>query len=221
MNKINTALTNFGAVIILLLLSVVFNTVGAIDNFEEGNSTQKKYVQLETELGKILIKLHLDKAPVSSMDFLRYASKGLFNNEGFYRVVHTDNDHGSPKIDIIQGGLLDEKEGLAPVFHETTRQTKLTHKRGTVSLARGEVGTGSAAYFFIVVKDSPGLDFGESRNADKQGFAAFAEVVEGMTVVDKIYSTPQNKFKGEGYLEGQLLKQPVKILDAKILTLRE
>ena len=181
----------------------------------EENKSPEDVVILETTLGTISIKLFHDTAPISSADFLRYVKQDLYQNEGFYRVVREDNDHGEPKIDIIQGGLLDDKEGLSPVAHETTKKTGLAHKRGAVSLARGEVGSGSAAYFFIVVKDSPGLDFGENRNLDKQGFAVFAEVIKGMEIVDRIYQTPKSELKGEGYLHGQILKSPILISSAK------
>ena len=173
---------------------------------------------LYTSLGEIKIELYTDKAPLSANDFIRYIEKELYNNQGFYRIVREDNDQGNPRIDVVQGGLLDDKEGLPPVKHETTKTTKLTHKRGTISLARGAVGTGSAAYFFIVVNDSPGLDFGYSRNADKMGFSAFGKVIEGMDIIDKIHQIPSEKLSGEGYTKNQILEKPILISKSKMVT---
>jgi peptidyl-prolyl cis-trans isomerase A (cyclophilin A) len=176
------------------------------------------HVTLETEMGDIVIEVMTDKAPVSGGDFLTYVEKGLYSGEGFYRVVRAaDNDHGTPKIDVIQGGLIDDSAGLAAVAHETTETTGIKHTDGTISLARDAVGTGSAAYFFITIGDQPGLDFGATRNADKQGFAAFGRVVSGMDVVRNIHSVPADRFEqGEGYLGGQILKEPVRIISARI-----
>ncbi len=65
--------------------------------------------------------------------------------------------------------------------------------------------------------DQPGLDSGAARNADKQGFAAFGRVVSGMDVVRRIHSVPADRFiQGEGYFEGQMLKEPVRIISARI-----
>ena len=176
-------------------------------------------VVLETELGAITIEVMIDAAPISGGDFLTYVEKGLYPGEGFYRVVRSaDNDNGSPKIDVIQGGVLDESRRLEPVAHETTEATGIQHTDGTISLARGDVGTGSAAYFFITVGDQPSLDFGGTRNADGQGFAAFGRVVDGMAVVRKIHELDPELFEsGEGYMAGQLLKEPLRFTGARIL----
>jgi hypothetical protein len=78
-------------------------------------------------------------------------------------------------------------------------------------------GTGSAAYFVIVIGDQPALDFGATRNPDKQGFAAFGRVVSGMDFVRKIHSVPADRFvQEEGYTGGQILKEPVRIINAEI-----
>jgi peptidyl-prolyl cis-trans isomerase A (cyclophilin A) len=85
-----------------------------------------------------------------------------------------------------------------------------------MSLARDEPGTGSAAYFVIVLGDQPSLDFGGDRNPDGQGFATFGKVVSGMDVVRKIHSVPADRFvQEEGYTGGQILKEPVTIISAR------
>ena len=40
--------------------------------------------------------------------------------------------------------------------------------------------------FFICIGAQPSLDFGGDRNPDGQGFAAFGQVIDGMTVVQRI-----------------------------------
>jgi peptidyl-prolyl cis-trans isomerase A (cyclophilin A) len=168
-------------------------------------------VTLETSAGEIDVEVDLARAPLSAADFLRYVDRGLYDGAGFYRVVRADNDHGSPKIAVIQGGLLDESRALPPVAHETTRDTGITHRDGTISLARGAPGTGSAAAFFICVGDQPALDYGGTRNPDRQGFAAFGRVVRGMEVVRKIHAMAADGAPDSEYTKGQILAEPVVI----------
>ena len=181
-------------------------------------SAENPHAVISTELGDIVVEVMIDKAPISGGDFLTYVENDLYAGEGFYRVVRSeDNDNGTPKIDVIQGGLLVDGTGLEPVSHETTDATGIKHTDGTISLARGDVGTGSAAYFFITVGDQPSLDFGGTRNPDEQGFAAFGRVIDGMDVVRKIHNLSAEHFEpGEGYMAGQVLKEPVQIISSRI-----
>lgn len=172
-------------------------------------------VTLETALGDITIEVYPEAAPASAGDFLTYADRGLYDGAEFYRAVNPANDNGSPVIEVLQGGLPDDATSLAPVTHEDTRQTGLTHTAGAVSLARGEVGSGSAAAFFIVLRDEPGLDYGGKRNPDGQGFAVFGRVIGGMDVVRRIHGMPKDPGAGEPYVRGQLLVEPVIINRAR------
>jgi peptidyl-prolyl cis-trans isomerase A (cyclophilin A) len=173
--------------------------------------TSSVIVTLDTAAGEIDVAVFVDKAPLSAADFLRYVDRGLYDGGAFYRVVRADNDHGTPQIEVIQGGLLDEAKALPPIAHETTRDTGVTHTDGTLSLARGAPGTGGGAAFFICVGAQPALDFGGTRNSDGQGFAAFGRVVRGMDVVRKIQAMPADVQSSSEYMKGQVLSEPVVI----------
>jgi len=173
-------------------------------------SPKPTVVTLVTSAGEIDIEVLEKQAPVSSADFLRYVDKGLYEGATFYRVVRADNDHGTPKIEVIQGGVPDDK-ALPPVEHETTKATGIRHTDGTVSLARGKPGTGSGAAFFICIGEQPALDFGGMRNPDGQGFAAFGRVIRGMDVVRAIQKMPADGAADSEYMKGQILTKPVVI----------
>lgn len=168
-------------------------------------------VTLETTAGAIDVAVFVDQAPQSAADFLRYVDAKLYDGTRFYRTVRLDNDHGTPTIEVIQGGLADAAPWLPPVAHETTRDTGITHTDGTLSLARGAPGTGTAAAFFICLGNQPALDFGGTRNPDGQGFAAFGRVVRGMDVVRKIHALPATAPSNSEYMAGQILTEPVAI----------
>jgi peptidyl-prolyl cis-trans isomerase A (cyclophilin A) len=169
------------------------------------NQTLPK-VSLKTELGNIEIEVFADKAPVTAANFLKYVDEKRYTRTSFYRVVTPDNQpNDSIRIQVIQGGLGFEEndQSLPPIPHETTKETGILHKDGTISMARLQPGTASSE-FFICIKDQPELDYGGKRNPDGQGFAAFGRVIRGMEVVMKIQLQSE---------EGQMLKVPVEILD--------
>jgi peptidyl-prolyl cis-trans isomerase A (cyclophilin A) len=165
-------------------------------------------VLFETDFGSIKLELYPEQAPLTVSNFLRYVDEKRFSGACFYRVVHMVNQpNNDVKIEVIQGGLKedDHPSGLPPISHETTAETGLLHKHGTISMARNEPGTASSE-FFICINDQPDLDFGGRRNPDGQGFAAFGRVTEGMDVVKKIQSLPA---------DGQYLLQDIAIRDIK------
>ncbi len=159
--------------------------------------------RISTREGEIQVRVYPRKAPVTAGNFLRYVEAGLYDGTAFFRVVTPENQPRDPvRIEVIQGGDVDEKKCFPPIAHETTAMTGLKHRDGTVSMARDKPGTATSS-FFICVGDQPELDFGGRRNPDGQGFAAFGRVVKGMEVVRRIQRQPA---------DGQTLKRPVQIL---------
>jgi peptidyl-prolyl cis-trans isomerase A (cyclophilin A) len=149
-------------------------------------------VLIKTELGDIEVEVYESEAPITAANFLRYVKERRFEGATFYRVVTLDNQpNNDVKIEVIQGGLKDDPQGLGlpPIQHETTAETGLKHLDGTISMARAEPGTASSE-IFICIGDQPELDLGGRRNPDGQGFAAFGMVADGMDVVKKIQMQP-------------------------------
>lgn len=173
-------------------------------NTSFGQSVKKREtIIIRTELGEIHARLDLRRAPVTSLNFLRYVDADMFDNASFYRIVRMDNQlRDSVKIEVIQGGRnRNEDNGFPPIIHETTAITGIRHKNGTISMARSQPGTATSE-FFICIGDQPELDFGGKRNPDGQGFAAFGKIIQGMKVVKQIHSINQS---------GQYLEKPVMI----------
>jgi len=170
-------------------------------------------VVIDTALGPIGVSLELGRAPISAGDFLKYVDRGLYAGGAFYRTVRPDDDSKPIKIDVVQGGLTNEGKYLDPIAHEPTNLTGLRHRNGTISIARGAVGTGTAGAFFICIGDQPELDFGGKRNPDGQGFAAFGHVTSGMELIREMWLL---KTQGPpGSSGGELLASPVQILGAR------
>ncbi|TRW17522.1 peptidylprolyl isomerase [Glacieibacterium frigidum] len=165
-------------------------------------------VTLKTALGPIVIALEKQRAPVSTAYFLKYIDGKRLDGAEFYRAMKVAPD-GS--VGLVQGGVRDPKKLLPPVAHEPTSKTGLSHTDGAISLARAAPGT-ATANFFIIVGTLTGLDAG---GGDKDGYAVFGHVVEGMDVVRRILAVPVSKTKGVGVMKGQMIEAPVKITTAR------
>lgn len=172
------------------------------------------HVVLQTTLGDIEIEIYNDRAPLSAANFLYYVDNNLYDGEGFYRAVRPETDPRGDGMQLIQGGVLSGESDTAPIAHETTQMSGLSHTNGAVSIARDEPGTGSAAYFFISIGDNTSLDYAGSRNADGQGYAVFGQVVKGMDVVRAIQMRDTGASSDDTQTQGQILSEPVAILKA-------
>jgi peptidyl-prolyl cis-trans isomerase A (cyclophilin A) len=162
-------------------------------------------VLIRTEKGDVEVELDAARAPATVANFLRYVDGKFYDGGRFHRTVTPDNQpQNKVKIEVIQAGInpKQEKEEFPPIKLERTRDTKLAHKNGTISMARAGPDTATSD-FFICIGDQPELDFGGKRNPDGQGFAAFGRVVKGMDVVRTIQMAPA---------DGQVLSPPVRIL---------
>lgn len=162
------------------------------------------HVLIQTEIGEIEVELD-PRVPVTVANFLRYVDGKFYDGGRFHRTVRPDNQpNNKVKIAVVQAGINPDRarEEFPPIKLERTRNTKLSHKDGTISMARDGPDTATSD-FFICIGDQPELDFGGQRNPDGQGFAAFGRVSKGLEVVKKIQMAPA---------EGQTLTPPVKIL---------
>ncbi|OZA92876.1 MAG: peptidylprolyl isomerase [Erythrobacter sp. 34-65-8] len=169
-------------------------------------------VALETTLGKITVRIETERAPITAANFLRYVDEKRFDGVVFYRAMHLDREPAPNGL--IQGGTQwDPKRILPGIPHEPTSVTGLSHTNGALSMAMGEPGTANGD-FSIMVQDQTGLDADPASDDPvwRNGYAVFGYVVEGMDVVQAIHALPPDPDKGEGWMKGQMLAQPVKVL---------
>ena len=161
-----------------------------------GKQYKKPAVKIETNYGDIIVELYADKAPKTVAAFLSYVDSGYYKGGSFYRVLKAEDQPSSSfKSDLIQGGIWQTKNKMQVTIPgiplETTQQTGLHHHDGTISLARLGPNTGSTEFFILMGNEAgKDYDYGGDANEDKQGFAAFGQVVEGMDVVKQIHEQP-------------------------------
>ena len=132
----------------------------------------------KTTLGEIKIDLNFDKAPNTAKNFQQYVEEGFYDGTIFHRVI---------KGFMAQGGGfssgMDEKETRATIQNEANNE--LSNKRGTLAMARTQEPHSASAQFFINLVDNDFLDF-KNESVQGWGYCVFAEVVEGMDIVDKM-----------------------------------
>ncbi len=167
-------------------------------------------IRMTTGKGDIVLDLDAAHAPLTVKNFLRYVDLKKLDKNAFYRAM--PNGKGPDGVDrgLIQGG--DSRRAFAPVVHEPTSQTGLTHTEGTISLVRGAQAGSGRGDFFICIGDMTFLDAGGGGTGDNLGFAAFGHVVEGMDVVRAIFASPVSATEGDGSMKGQMLSPRIVIL---------
>ena len=147
------------------------------------------FVTLETALGAFTVELFEQKAPLTTANFLAYVDSGRYDGSSIFRIVNPDNqDAEDPvRISVIHGGTRPLAPSNLPMIAlETTRQTGLSHRHGTLSLGR-EAADSAEGDFFVCISDQPHFDYGGARHPDGLGFAAFGQVCVGMAVVEAIW----------------------------------
>jgi cyclophilin family peptidyl-prolyl cis-trans isomerase len=153
-----------------------------------------KLVVIETDAGKIVLRLNDEKAPLHSQNFRKLASEGFFDSTTFHRVV--------PGF-VIQGGDPLSKDddptndGTGGPGYTIPAELGLPHLRGSVGAARqGDAVNperrSNGSQFYICLAPQPQLD--------RMGYTIFGEVVQGLDVVDKIAAMQ---------VDGQDFRQPV------------
>jgi len=187
---------------LVVILGVLLTAAGFCS---EKNSTTTG-IRIITSLGAIEVKLDPVHAPATVANFLRHVDAGHYSGGQFHRTVTSQPDNqpnNAVKIDVIQAGANATPSGpnWPPVALERTSVTGLSHRNGTVSMARAGPDTATAD-FFICIGEQPELDFGGRRNPDGQGFAAFGQVVRGMEIVKRIHRSKAG---------GQALTPPIRI----------
>jgi len=168
-------------------------------------------VRLQIEKGAIVLELAIDKAPVTTANYLRYVDARRYDGTAFFRASQAP---GAPEVGFIQAGIKNAAKLYPPIKHESTLQTGLKHVDGTISMARLGLGT-ARSDFTIICGPASHMDANPAASGDNAGYAAFGQVVEGMEVVRAILAAPTGGPAPTPIMAGQILNPPVKILSAR------
>ena len=143
-------------------------------------------VELDTNMGAIVIELNEKKAPKTVENFLNYVKSGHYDGTIFHRIIDGF---------MIQGGGMDaemnEKATNAPVENEADNGLK--NDKGTIAMARTQDPHSATSQFFINVKDNDFLNH-SGKNMQGWGYTVFGKVTSGMDVIEKMRGVPTGRF---------------------------
>ncbi len=138
---------------------------------------------VDTSLGSFVVRVDSNQAPHGAQRFYNLAMLGYFNNATFFRAISgfvvQFGLHGDPEVN---------RQWKAATIPDDP--VNMSNVRGTVVFAKSNLADSATTQLFINLTDNPALD--------GMGFAPVGHVVEGMNVVDQIYTG-----YGEGAPGGQ------------------
>lgn len=162
-------------------------------------------VLLETSKGTITLELNKEKAPITVKNFLSYVKDGYYDGLIFHRVI---------KDFMVQGGGLDAdmqpKKTKFAIKNEA--QNGLKNVRGSVAMARTAMVDSATSQFFINTVDNAFLD-NKGKRQDDFGYCVFAQVIDGMEVVDEIRQVKTGNKNGHG----DVPVEPITIISARMV----
>ena len=161
------------------------------------------HVELEVQnYGTITMELDAAAAPKTVENFLKLAGSGFYDGLTFHRIIDGFMIQGGDPKGNGTGGA---DKTIKGEFSQNGVENKLSHVRGTLSMARSQDMDSASSQFFIVQSDCTYLD-GQ--------YAAFGTVTEGMELVDKICKdTPVQDNNGTVSAADQPVIESIKVID--------
>lgn len=151
---------------------------GASDYLDRSvNGRTVSYIEACVEnYGKFVILLDHSSAPKTALHFRQLVYQKFYDGLTFHRVTNNILQGGCPNGDGT-GNIVSTVEGE---FSDNGFLTNdLRHKRGVISMARGNDYDSASCQFFICTESNYRYD-GQ--------YAPFGYIVEGMSVIDDIYN---------------------------------
>jgi peptidylprolyl isomerase len=145
------------------------------------NLDKANAIVIDTNKGRIVIKLRTDLAPQHAERIKQLTREGFYNNVPFHRVMDGF---------MAQTGDGQNFNGTGGSKYPNLKQEfSSTHfKRGIVGMARrGDSVDSANSQFFIMFADGASLD---------NQYTVIGEVVSGMDVVDKLKKAPPGSAGG-------------------------
>jgi peptidyl-prolyl cis-trans isomerase A (cyclophilin A) len=126
-----------------------------------------------TTKGDFVVQVTRAWAPLGADRFYNLVKNGFFTDAAFFRVISGF---------MVQFGI-SAKPAVTAAWQSATIQddpVTQSNKRGYITFAKTGAPNSRSTQFFI--------NFGDNSRLDATGFAPFGQVIEGMDVVDKLYS---------------------------------
>ena len=189
-----------GAFLLLLVITLLMAPASA---------QELSYARVKTSMGDIDLALEAERAPVSTENFLTYATSGFYDQLIVHRVVPDR---------LIQGGGYNARgyprATMDPIENESANG--LTNARGTIAMARQADPDSADSQWFINLANNEELDRSGDLRA-QAGYAVFGRVVAGMAVADAIGAVPTGPGPDDTAFAESFPVEPVLILRVDLI----
>lgn len=162
-------------VAILLLISALFTFSSCGEDYT--------YVEICFEnYGSVIVRLDHKSAPGTVENFLELVNSGFYDGLTIHRVIPDFMIQGGDPNGDGTGGNTNPDGTKKEIYGEFSsngyKKNKISHNRGTISMARSNDPDSASSQFFICN--------GDARASLDGKYAGFGLVVKGMSVIDKI-----------------------------------
>ena len=129
-------------------------------------------VLFETSVGDFVVEVHREWAPLGADRFYNLVTAGYYDDTRIYRVV----EGFMAQFGLNPNPYVNRAWKTQFIIDDPVART---HSRGTMTFAKRGLHTRTTEVF---------INYRDNTMLDTDGFAPFAEVVEGMVVVDAFYA---------------------------------
>eukprot|EP01062_Namystynia_karyoxenos_P024636 TRINITY_DN19619_c0_g1_i1.p1 TRINITY_DN19619_c0_g1~~TRINITY_DN19619_c0_g1_i1.p1 ORF type:complete len:231 (+),score=86.05 TRINITY_DN19619_c0_g1_i1:84-695(+) len=155
---------------LLLLAAAAYPAAGAEAPFK----VRVKVNLAKGSDGEFVIEVHPEWAPLGAARIREIVEANAWDKARFFRVV--------PGF-VVQWGIPGKPDAAAAWKEKTIKDdpvnSKISNLKGYVTFAKSGENTRTTQVF---------INFKDNTNLDSMGFPPFGKIVEGMDVVEKIYS---------------------------------
>ncbi len=157
-------------------------------------------VKLDTTAGPVVIEVKRELAPKGADRFYRLVKEGFYDDIRAFRVLDGF---------MAQMGMAGDPETNAKWSEKRIADdpVKASNTRGMVTFATSGPDSRTTQFF---------INYGDNSFLDRDGFAPFGRVVEGMENVEKFYKAyGEGAPQGRGPSQGQIKSSGNKYLDSR------
>ncbi len=158
--------------LMILALSMNLNAEAVKKDTVKKSETKTPIVVIETNVGKIEVKLYPKKSPLAVENFLGLAKKGYYDGTIFHRVIKGFMIQGGDPTGTGRGG----ESIWGKEFKNENTPNLVFDKPFLLAMANHGMNT-NGSQFFITTVPTPHLN---------GGYTIFGEVIAGQKVVQKI-----------------------------------
>lgn len=162
----------------IALMTILLLALGAGNAF-----AANPRVEMQTNVGNIVVELFPDKAPKTVENFINYVKSGFYEGTIFHRVIDGF---------MVQGGAFSKtmewrRPPSDPIFNEA--KNGLTNEPGTIAMAHDRDPNSATTQFYFNLESNKHLNYYRD-DPGYYGHCVFGKVIKGRDIIQLIAERP-------------------------------